>query len=177
MKNHSLNEGYDQKLFLKGGNGSKVFSSKKIYQDLSFGAGSLILGHSNIIQQKCFNLFKKKKISLLAHPNLQANNFSNLLSKIFKEYPKFVFCSNGSEAVTKALRITKAISRKNLIISVTGSWHGSVDKLLFKIKDMKNFPLSDGLSEQDSKNIKFIEYNNFEKSEKILKRLDRKSVV
>ena len=174
MKNHSLNEGYDQKLFLKGGNGSKVFSSKKIYQDLSFGAGSLILGHSNIIQQKCFNLFKKKKISLLAHPNLQANNFSNLLSKIFKEYPKFVFCSTGSEAVTKALRITKAISRKNLIISVTGSWHGSVDKLLFKIKDMKNFPLSDGLSEQDSKNIKFIEYNNFEKSEKILKRFKKK---
>tara|TARA_B100001057_G_scaffold501092_1_gene620451 strand:+ start:5412 stop:6632 length:1221 start_codon:yes stop_codon:yes gene_type:complete len=174
MKNHSFNEGYDQKLFLKGGSGSKVFSGNKVYQDLSFGAGSLILGHSNLIQQKCFSLFKKNKISLLAHPNVQANNFSNLLSRIFKEYPKFIFCSTGSEAITKALRITKAISGKNLIISVSGSWHGSVDKLLFKKKNMKNFPLSDGLSELDSKNLKFIEYNNFEKSEKILKNFKKK---
>ena len=156
MKNHSLNEGYNQKLFLKGGLGSKVFSRNKVYQDLSFGAGSLILGHSNLIQKKCFNLFRKDKISLLAHPNIQANNFSNLLSKIFKEYPKFIFCSTGSEAITKALRITKAISKKKLIISVTGSWHGSVDKLLFKEKKTKSIPLSDGLSEEDSKNIKFI---------------------
>ena len=174
MKNHSLNEGYEKKLFLSGGYGSKVFNKNRTYEDLSFGAGSLILGHNNIIQKKCFKLFKQKKISLLAHPNTQTNDLSNLLGKIFKEYPKFIFCSTGSEAITKALRITKAISKKKITISVTGSWHGSVDKLLFKEINKKNLPLSDGLSEHDSQNLRFIEYNNIAISEKILKKYKNK---
>ena len=61
MKNQSFNEGYDSDFILIGGQNSKVFSKKEIYEDLSFGAGSLILGHNNIIQKKCFNIFKKKK--------------------------------------------------------------------------------------------------------------------
>ena len=44
---------------------------------------------------------------------------------------------------------------------MTGSWHGSVDKLLFK-KENKILPISDGLNENDKKNIKFIDYNDIE---------------
>ena len=175
MKNQSFNEGYDSDFILIGGQNSKVFSKKEIYEDLSFGAGSLILGHNNIIQKKCFNIFKKKKMSLLAHPNLQAANFSNLLGRIFKEYPKFIFCSSGSEAITKALRISKAISKKKIIISVTGSWHGSTEKLLFKPSKGKNVPLSDGLDEYNSNNLKFIEYNNFNQSKKILDKYKKRT--
>ena len=57
---------------------------------------------------------------------------------------------------------------------MTGSWHGSVDKLLFKEINKKNLPLSDGLSEHDSQNLRFIEYNNIAKSEKILKKYKNK---
>ena len=174
MKNQSLNEGYDNGFILSGGQGSKVFNKKKVYEDLSFGAGSLILGHNNIIQKKCFDVFKKQKMSLLAHPNLQAAKFSNLLGKTFKEYSKFIFCSTGSEAITKALRISRAVSRKKITISVTGSWHGSVDRLLFKSSKGKNVPLSDGLDEYNSNNLKFIEYNNFYHSKKILNKYKNK---
>ena len=31
----------------------------------------------------------------------------------------------------KSLRVARAISKNNLIISVTGSWHGSTSELLF----------------------------------------------
>ena len=56
---------------------------------------------------------------------------------------------------------------------MTGSWHGSVDKLLFKKKE-KNFPISDGLNENDKKNIKFIDYNDIESSKKILNKFKNK---
>ena len=46
---------------------------------------------------------------------------------------------------------------KNFIISVTGSWHGSVDKTLFTAKqNLKAIPISSGLGEFNKKNIKFI---------------------
>ena len=41
----------------------------------------------------------------------------------FPKYEKFVFCNSGTEAVMKSLRVARAISKNNLIISVTGSWH------------------------------------------------------
>lgn len=167
MKNCLINEGYEKDFFLYGGKGSKVFSQKKIYEDLSFGAGSLILGHNNLIQRKCFEKFKNKT-TLLTYPNIQAVKFSNLLGKIFKKYLKFVLCSTGSEAITKSLRIAKAITKKKIIIAVTGSWHGSAEKLLFNSINGKNYPMSDGLDDYNFKNLKFIEYNNFEKTEKIL---------
>ena len=69
------------------------------------------------------------------------------------------------------MRIVKAISKKNIIISVTGSWHGSVDKLLFKKKKNLVVPISDGLSENDRKNIKFINYNDIDNSKKILEKI------
>jgi glutamate-1-semialdehyde 2,1-aminomutase len=110
----------------------------------------------------------KNKTTLLTYPNIQAVKFSKLLGKIFKKYPKFVLCSTGSEAITKALRIAKAITNKKIVVAVTGSWHGSAEKLLFNSFNGKNYPLSDGLDDYNLKNLKFIEYNNFEKTEKIL---------
>ena len=173
MKNCLINEGYEKDFFLYGGKGSKVFSPKRVYEDLSFGAGSLILGHNNLIQRKCFEKFKNKT-TLLTYPNTQAVKFSNLLGKIFKKYPKFVLCSTGSEAITKSLRIAKAITKKKIIIAVTGSWHGSAEKLLFNSINGKNYPMSDGLDDYNLKNLKFIEYNNFEKTEKILNHYKKK---
>ena len=167
MKNCLINEDYEKDFFLYGGKDSKVFSKKKIYEDLSFGAGSLILGHNNLIQRKCFEKFKNKT-TLLTYPNIQAVKFSNLLGKIFKKYPKFVLCSTGSEAITKSLRIAKAITKKKIIVAVTGSWHGSTEKLLFNSINGKNYPMSDGLDDYNKKNLKFIEYNNFKKTKKTL---------
>ena len=84
-------------------------------------------------------------------------------------------CNLCTEAVFKSLRIARAITGKNLIISVSGSWHGSVNELLFTPnKKMQNVSLSEGLEHQSKKNVKFIPYNNIELSEKILKKYQKK---
>ncbi len=163
-----LNERYNRKSFIKKGVGPYIYLESKKYFDLSYGSGTLILGHNSNYFKKLLNNINKKNISLYSEPNSQATLFAQTLKKINKNLEKFIFCNSGTEAVFKALRIAKAISRKNIIISVTGSWHGSADKLLFHRRNGQILPVSDGLNETDRKNIKIIDYNDVEKSKKVL---------
>ena len=168
--NSLLNEGYsNSKYYFDGGKGSKILLNNKEYIDLSFGAGSLILGHNSKIYKNSIKDITKKNLSILASPNKQAFEFSKLLSKIFKNYSKFIFCNSGTEAIFKTLRIARTISKKEKIVSVTGSWHGSADNLLFTAnKKLKPEPLSNGLPNENKKNLIFIPYNDIKLSKKIL---------
>ena len=99
-----------------------------------------------------------------------------MLKKKFPNFSKFIFCNSGSEAVLKTLRICKAITNKKIIFAVSGSWHGSVDKLLYNAdKRLKPKNLSDGLSDYNKKNLKFIPYNNIKTSKKILDKYKNKA--
>ncbi len=173
-KNNILNESYNKKSFIEKGVGPYIYLENKKYFDLSYGSGTLILGHNSKHLKKSLNNINKNNISLYSEPNIQANLFGKTLKKINKHYEKFVFCNSGTEAVFKALRIAKAISKKDIIVSVTGSWHGSADKLLFHKRKGKILPISDGLSDSDRKNIKIIDYNDIDKSKKILNKFKNK---
>ena len=53
VKNLILNEGYfNNKYFFDKGIGSNIFIRKKKFIDLSFSAGSLLLGHNSKIFKK-----------------------------------------------------------------------------------------------------------------------------
>ena len=132
--NNVFNERYNGKYFVKKSEGPFIHLGKRKYYDLSYGSGTLILGHNSKILKKSLNDVNKNKISLYSEPNIYASLFAKSLKKLNKNYEKFIFCNSGTEAVFKALRISKAITKKNIIVSVTGSWHGSTDKLLFKKK-------------------------------------------
>ena len=179
-----LNEGYDKgDLFIKG-KGSIVYTQKKKYIDLSCGAGTLLLGHNSKVYKNSLSRFLKSGLSQFSHPNISANLFSKNLKHFFPYFEKFILCNTGAEANTKAIRIARAVSKKNLIISVTGSWHGSIDQFLFNIQ--KNYkwmelnnskiikPLSEGVDKSLAKNLKYIPYNNIELSKKILDKFKSK---
>ena len=175
-KNLILNEGYlNNKYFFDKGIGSNIFIKEKKFIDLSFSAGSLLLGHNSKIFRKAIKEILNKKISIFANPNKQAEEFSKTLKKIFPFYSKFIFCSTGSEAIMKSLRIVRAISNKDMIVNVTGSWHGSNDKTLFTAdKNLITKNLSEGLSKYDRSNLKFIPYNDINRSKKILDKFKNK---
>ena len=100
---------------------------------------------------------------------------SNNLKKILNNFSKFIFCNSGSEANLKALRIARAITNKNKVVTATGSWHGSVDQFLFKSDTkLKNVKLSDGLSEQERKNLIYIPYDDIILTKKILDKNKKK---
>jgi glutamate-1-semialdehyde aminotransferase len=174
--NHIMNEGYgDSKNLFSSANGSNIFVGKKKFLDLSLCAGSLIIGHNSKIFKEALKQVSKNNISNFAAKNLHAHNFSKTLKKKFPEYSKFIFCNSGTEAVSKSLRIARALTKKKLIISVTGSWHGSVNELLFTNDNKLNsIELSEGLEDQAKNKIKFIPYNNIEISKKILDKYKKK---
>ncbi len=170
MSNLILNEGYQKtKVFFERGYKDKIKYQGKSCIDLSNCAGSLILGHNSKIYREILKKYLKVNGSNFAHPNKHAVDYSKTIKKIFPSFEKIIFCNSGTEAVTKALRISRALNKREYIVSVAGSWHGSVDSLLFQ-PDNKLKPkfLSDGLTNNDKKKIIFIPYNDIEVSKKIL---------
>jgi len=142
---------------------------------LSYCSGVLFLGHNHEIFKKSIKDIYKRNISIFSNPNIHAIKLSKTIKSFFSNFKKIVFCNTGSESVIKALRISRSINSKKIIICVTGSWHGSVDQTLFA--PQKNFsamPISSGLRDIDRKYIKFIPYNDIENSKKILNKYKRK---
>ena len=170
MNNFLLNEGYnDLNNLFTSGKGSSIYINNKKYLDLSLCAGSLMLGHNPIVFQKSIKNVLKLGVSNFATKNKCAVDLSKTLKGILPEYGKFVFCNSGTEAVMKSLRIARAITEKNIIISVTGSWHGSTSELLYTNNSkLENIELSSGLDFNFKKNLKFIPYNDVKRSEIIL---------
>ncbi len=157
INNFLLNEGYENKLRIKSAlNQHIILKNGKKLIDTSFCSGTLLLGHSN---QYINNQFKKQIGKGIAYglPNLNADKYSIILKKIFSSYSKFIMCSSGSEANTKAIRLARSLSSKEYIVMTSGSWHGSVDQLLFD----KNYNkpnktiLSNGLTEDIKKKNHF----------------------
>ncbi len=169
-----LNEGYQKKFFLSGAKFDKLISGNKKLIDLSSSGGCLILGHQNKINEKIFNLVKKNKVSFFSAPNVYALKFSLLLKKIFKNY-NFIFCSSGAEANLKALRICRTLKKGKFILKVSGGWHGSLDDFLIKKEKNNKKYISDGIDKYHLSKIKFLEFNNFKQTEKIIKKYKKNS--
>ena len=170
MLNSIFNEGYQNSnlIFEKGINDHIIIQGKK-YIDLSNCAGSIILGHNSRFFKRKVGNYLLNNFSNFAHPNIHAINFSKSIKKIFPSFSKVIYCNSGTEAVTKSLRISRSINSRKYIVSVVGSWHGSVDQLLFKTdKNFKKKPLSSWISKNDENNLIFIPYNNIHLSKKIL---------
>lgn len=167
--NNLLNEGYENSFKVSKGIKSKIFINNKKYLDLSFCAGTLLLGHNSKIYRDSLKKLSTNNISNFAMPNIHANKMSTALKKIFKKKQKFIYCNTGSESVLKSIRIAKAVSRKDLIVSVSGSWHGSLDQFLF-MPDKKFHPKAstNGISKFYQKNLKYIPYNDVKGSKKKL---------
>lgn len=170
MSNLVFNEGYqDAKYIFEKGKDDQVKIKGKNYIDLSNCAGSIVLGHNSSFFKKKIKSYLNNNYSNFAHPNIHAINFSKNIKKIFPSFSKLIFCNSGTEAITKSLRISRCLNKKNYIVSVVGSWHGSVDQLLFKTdKNFKKIPLSSGITKNYEKNLIFIPYNDISLSKKIL---------
>ncbi len=174
MKNKLvLNERYQQtNFYFDKAINDKIEIRKKSFYDLSFCSGVLILGHKSKIFRETLRDFNNKKISIFAHPNIYTEKLAKKIKIFFPNFSKIVFCNSGTESVIKALRICKSLNKKKFIVSVSGSWHGSVDQTLYSpdIK-LRPLPISAGLDKNQQKNLKFIPYNDIKESKLILDKI------
>jgi glutamate-1-semialdehyde 2,1-aminomutase len=150
-------------------NGVYIFDNKnKKYLDFSLSNGALILGHSDLVYKNCLKKIISKGSSFSTN-NFAKINYEKLIKKAFKNVNKVIFSNSGSEANIRALRIARAITGKNKIVKVNGSWHGSVDNFLFDFDNKKDTQeLSSGIDLNIKKDLIVIPYNDIKYSKKIL---------
>ena len=173
--NYLLNEGYNLKSnkYIQSGKNQFISINNKSYLDLSCCAGSQILGHQNNVFKQSLKKIVKNNFMNSAGANVHAKNFSHLLKKTFPNYSKFILCNSGTEAVSKGIRICRALTGNKKIIEISGSWHGSVDETLYFKKENKVKSISDGLY-SSSNDIILAPYNNIDETKKIINKNKKK---
>lgn len=98
------------------------------YIDLTMGFGSILFGHNyqpirKAIEEQLTKSWSVGPISPLA----------GILSKEISEatgVERVAFFNSGTEAVMVALRIAKAVTKKNYFVFFKGAYHGTFDSLL-----------------------------------------------
>ena len=172
MKNNILNENFQRNdFFCQKGKGIFIFEKNRKLFDLSQSSGVYLFGHNHSSYQNTLKSLLKKKITITSKPNIYAKKLFEIIKFFFPNFKKIIFCTTGSESVSKSLRIAKSINpNKKFLVSVSGSWHGSVDQTLFCQNKKKITPLSAGLDPSLQKKIIFIPSRDINGSKKILEK-------
>lgn len=156
--------------------------NNNIYVDTAMGGGTFILGHSQEFVKKA-TIKQLQKGTLFTIPNKKVYKLASLLKKTIPNFDRFVFCSTGSEATMRAVRIARAYSNKKKIAIFSGGWHGSHDILLIdddylgdESKPNKVLK-SNGTLPEMLDNIILLPYNNDEAFNIIKKNKDDLAMV
>ena len=160
-----------KQIIVQKGKAQYLYTKSGKYLDFSLSSGALIFGHSNKIFKRSI-LSQINNGSNYSSNNIHKEKYIKILKENFKTLSNFEFSNSGSEANLRALRLARAVTKKDKYAMVNGSWHGSIDQFLFdlktnkknKIPKIKN--LSSGVTK--SRNLIILPYNDIKLSEKIL---------
>ena len=98
------------------------------YIDLTMGFGSILFGHNSPSLRKAIELQLTKSWSVGPISPL-AGKLAKKISVVTKN-DRVAFFNSGTEAIMVALRIAKAVTKKNKVVFFKVSYHGTFDSLL-----------------------------------------------
>ena len=110
------------------------------YIDTTMGSGAQIIGHGNDLVKKITKQIQEGTIYTVP------NHYTNIVDEYLKEYinpefdNKYIYCSSGTEANMRAIRLSRAYTGKSLIGRFHGGWHGGLDGFLKEHPDNKGVP-------------------------------------
>lgn len=126
-----LNEGYDAPYAFVRGSGCRLEDDRgRRFVDLSMGGGTLLLGHAHPrITAAAHEALARGVHTAAANPH--TFEVAARLSRSLPWSAAAAFCSTGSEATLRAIRIARAVTGRSTIALFGGNWHGSHDGVLF----------------------------------------------
>ena len=119
--------------FTHGDGACLVSSSGERFLDFNQASGTAILGHgvfeSNLVQSQTL---------LLNGGCAQIELLEKSIKDLYSWIHSFILCSSGSEAVLRAIRVSRALTSKDKIAIIGGSWHGGNDQTLVRLNTIDN---------------------------------------
>ncbi len=133
MPDRILNESYGKapgSLYIRSASGCFIEDiDGRQYIDMALGGGTAILGHAGAcVTDRIISRIKSGAI--YAVPNPIAHQYGEVLHEAMPWFSHFAFCSTGSEATMRAVRIARAFNGRRKIGLFSGGWHGSHDMVL-----------------------------------------------
>jgi glutamate-1-semialdehyde 2,1-aminomutase len=137
------------------------------YIDFWNGHWALILGHSPKNVRKSLKK-QLKKGTLFGTANVSSLQLGELIQEAIPHAENIRFCTTGSEATMYAIRLARAKTKKRFIAKIMGGWHGFNSNLLQSV----NYPFEQeegaGLLEDEGQFIESIQFNDLDRSLKVL---------
>ncbi len=155
-------------IFMKRGKGAYIYSEDgNKYIDFSLGWGPLILGHSHKVLRKVLKDCSKNSC-LLGTPTVYETELANLLTELFPSIEQVRLQTSGTEAVGLALRLARAHTKKDYIITVHGSYHGHQNDTLLTTVGNEVVASSLGIPKDVHKYNLRVHYNDHEALQNLL---------
>lgn len=110
------------------------------YIDTTMGSGAQIIGHGNPLSLKIAKQVERGTIYTI--PNYHTHEVNGYLKKHINPdlHDEYIFCSSGTEANMRAIRLARAYTGKSIIGRFHGGWHGGLDGFLEEHPDNKGVP-------------------------------------
>ena len=137
------------------------------YIDFWNGHWALILGHSpKIVSDKLKKQLKKG--TLYGTVNKKSIQLGELINKAIPLAENIRFSSTGSEATMYAIRLARSKTGKRVIAKVIGGWHGFNSNLLQSVNYPYEVDEGKGLIEDEEQFVESIQFNDLDRSIKVL---------
>ncbi len=117
-------------VFIRQGEGSRLTDvDSNTYIDYVMSYGPLILGHADPAVQAAVakQMSRGSSFGCCAEEEIL---LADLIAQYMPNVPMVRFVSSGTEAVMSAIRLTRAVTGRSLIIKIAGGYHGHVDAML-----------------------------------------------
>ena len=142
-------------MIIKNANKCYIESDKNIKLiDTTMGSGAQIIGHNNPLIKKVVEQVERGTIYTI--PNVHTCEVNSYLKEYINPefHNEYTFCSSGTEANMRAIRLARAHTGKSIIGRFHGGWHGGLDGFLEEHPDNKGVP------SQVNKLFKVLPYND-----------------
>lgn len=110
------------------------------YIDTTMGSGVQIIGHNNPLIKEIIKQVEQGTIYTV--PNIHTKTVNSYLKEHINPsfYDEYIYCSSGTEANMRAIRLARAYTGKDIIGRFHGGWHGGLDGFLDEHPDNKGIP-------------------------------------
>ncbi|PTQ96708.1 amino acid adenylation domain-containing protein [Mucilaginibacter yixingensis] len=146
------------------------------YIDALNGFGSNFLGYNMDFLKEAFQ--KQLEAGYEIGPQHElAGEVCQLINE-FTGFERSALCNTGSEAVLGAMRMSRTVTGRSLIVAFAGSYHGINDEVLVRgTKVLKTVPAAPGIMPEVVQNMLILDYGTDESLEIIRQRAHELAAV